>query len=937
MSSKSVGTSKAKAKSGTAANSAGASRRAAAGAGRAAGKPVSEAKSKAKAGTGASTRTRAAADPSNLKEQLAAISAAKPMIAYTLDGTIVRANDAFLRTLGYQKADLEGRPYSLLVDAAERDNPDWLAARDKLAGGECTTGLRKRLAKDGKELWFHVDSAPVLGAAGRPSQIIEMLTDVSAQVAELEDVRAELKVRADIMNVTSIVSEADLKGDIVTVNDKYVEISKYSKTELIGQPHNITRHPDMPKETFKTVWSTIGRGGIFRGVIKNRAKDGTPYYVDAVIAPFLGKNGKPRKYLGVRYDITAAEIERQNAKGLLDAINKSFAVIEFDTKGNILAANENFLKTMGYGLDEIKGKHHRMFADPAFAVTAEYQHFWAKLERGEYDSGQYRRYAKGGREVWLQASYNPVMDEMGRTFKVVKYATDITAEKLQAADFAGQLSAIGKTQAVIEFTTDGKILHANENFLNALGYSLDEIKGQHHSMFVEAGERAAPEYRMFWEKLGRGDYNAGQYKRIGKGGREVWIQASYNPILDMNGKPFKVVKYATDITHQVLEAQSLQAVVSQTGAVAQAAGLGDFTQRLDVSDKQGLQRELGESINQLVEITQAGLSDVVRVVSALARGELDERITNEYAGTFGEMKDACNATIDALRGIIGEVSNSVQSLSSAASQISATSQSLSQAASEQAASVEQTSASLEQMTASIAQNTENAKVTDGMASKASTEATDGGEAVTATVAAMKTIAQKIGIIDDIAYQTNLLALNAAIEAARAGAHGKGFAVVAAEVRKLAERSQVAAQEISSVAGSSVQLAEKAGRLLEQMVPNIKKTSDLVQEITAASEEQSSGVKQINGAVTQLNKATQTNAASSEELAATAEEMTAQVQQLETAVSFFKLDGAGHVAGVAPSRPAAPVKPLPKPAPAKTLGGRPGSPAGVPDPSHFTRF
>jgi methyl-accepting chemotaxis protein len=294
------------------------------------------------------------------------------------------------------------------------------------------------------------------------------------------------------------------------------------------------------------------------------------------------------------------------------------------------------------------------------------------------------------------------------------------------------------------------------------------------------------------------------------------------------------------------------------------------------------------------------LNKAVGVADALALGDLTVKIETDSRDETGRLLTSMGTMVGKLSQIIGEVNTASNELNSAASQVSQTAQSLSQSSSEQAASVEETTASIEQMTASINQNTDNAKVTEGMASKSAAEAIEGGTAVKSTVEAMKQIAGKIGIIDDIAYQTNLLALNAAIEAARAGEHGKGFAVVAAEVRKLAERSQIAAQEIGQLAGSSVGMAEQAGKLLDTMVPSIKKTSDLVQEIAAASQEQSQGVGQINSAMGQLSKATQMNASASEELAATAEEMGGQSAQLQNLMAFFKIDDSAP-SGVAPSR------------------------------------
>jgi methyl-accepting chemotaxis protein len=255
--------------------------------------------------------------------------------------------------------------------------------------------------------------------------------------------------------------------------------------------------------------------------------------------------------------------ELADLRGQVQAIGRSQAVIEFALDGTIQTANENFLKTVGYSLEEIRGQHHRLFVEPAERETAAYQRFWTQLGHGEYQSGQYRRIAKGGREVWLQASYNPIFDAVGKPIKVVKYCTEVTEQKTRAADFEGQIKAIDKSQAVIEFELNGVIRNANENFLRAVGYSIDEIRGRHHRMFVEAAYAESAEYRAFWEKLGRGDYDAGVYRRVGKGSREIWLQASYNPIFDASGRPVKVVKYASDISEQKKLTERLSRVMAE--------------------------------------------------------------------------------------------------------------------------------------------------------------------------------------------------------------------------------------------------------------------------------------------------------------------------------------------------------------------------------------
>jgi len=634
--------------------------------------------------------------------------------------------------------------------------------------------------------------------------------EINRHLASLED---ELKVRTDIMNMTSIVSESDKKGDILSVNDKFVEVSKYSRSELVGHPHSTTRHPDMPKDTFKQLWATIGRGEMFRGIIKNRAKDGVPYYVDAVIAPILGDNGKPMKYLGVRYDITVMETERQNARGLLNAIDASYGLIEFDLGGHVLQVNDNFLQIMGYSRTEAIGKHHRVFMDPTEAASPAYQQFWADLNAGKAQKDTFRRIGKGGKTVWIQAVYSPVTDEMGRVLKVVKIATDVTAE-VTAQQMLRQ--AVDETLNVIAAARQGDL--------------------------------------------------SGRVSLAGKSGPIEALSAGLNDLLETT-----VVAFA------------------DVGRILSALSSGDLSQRI-TRDYSGTFDQLKTDANSASEKLANIVDDMARLFEALASGDLTQRINRLTEGAFDRVKTDANRSFETLSGIIDEVRGAAEALTGAANQVSATAQSLSQAASEQAASVEETTSQIDVMSASITQNSDNAKVTDGMATKTTKEASDGGAAVSETVIAMKKIAAKIGIVDDIAYQTNLLALNAAIEAARAGEHGKGFAVVAAEVRKLAERSQEAAKEIGELAANSVTTAERAGKLLDEIVPSIQKTSELVQEIAAASSEQSESVVQIGGAMGQLSKATQQNASASEELAATSEELSGQAEQLQQSVSFFNLGG-----------------------------------------------
>ena len=688
---------------------------------------------------------------------------------------------------------------------------------------------------------------------------------------------------------SAIVSRTDLKGRITYVNPDFIEASGFVESELIGQPHNLVRHPDMPESAFADMWKTLKAGRPWTGIVKNRRKDGDHYWVVANATP-VTEGDQVVGYMSVRTMPTRAQVEAAEVlyKRIRDGQAGNLVIREGAAVSNgvgaKLAAIPLAIAHQGLGTKfALLGLG--TLATAALSAGAGYAQSLAlagvaaacgltTLGTGAAMASRLNRTVREAKkhfENFAQARFDGVVSTDGKDQLAdmmlalkrvqIRLGFEFSDIKRMAAESNRVRQALDTcTTNVMIADTDSTIIYMNQSVTDMLsrneaelrkalpGFDVKRIKGGSFDNF----HRNPAHQRSLLSNL------TGVHKVEIKVSN-LNFQLIATPIIDPKGIRLGTVVEWKDRTAELAAERELS-------SIAEGASQGDFSQRLATEGKEPFFATLGRVFNDLVETVSR---------------------------TIVEVRAAANQ------------------LSAASGQVSSTSQSLSQSASEQAASVEETTASLQEMASSVKQNADNAGITDRMAGQAAREAAEGGRAVGSTVEAMKSIATKISIIDDIAYQTNLLALNAAIEAARAGEHGKGFAVVAAEVRKLAERSQVAAQEIGQLAGSSVTLAEKAGTLLSGMLPSINKTSELVQEIAAASSQQSGGVAQITSAMDHLNTATQQNASASEELSATAEELAAQATQLQELMAFFRLaeddDGVS-----APSRPGSAQKRASKP-------------------------
>ncbi|MCC4601516.1 methyl-accepting chemotaxis protein [Xanthomonas melonis] len=465
-----------------------------------------------------------------------------------------------------------------------------------------------------------------------------------------------LQHKANAVDRVMAVIEFDLDGRILDANQNFLSLMGYRLDEVVGQHHRMfVTTSDRDSESYRQFWDALRRGDFNAGRFCRLDKHGREVWINASYNPLLDRAGKAYRVVKYATDITQQVRQTADFEGRIEAIDKVMAVIEFSLDGTILDANQNFLQVMGYRLDEILGRHHGMFVDAATRQSAAYRAFWDSLGRGAFDAGRYRRIGKDGREVWIQASYNPVLDEHGRPYKVVKYATDVTRQVVDSADADGRIQAIDKVMGVIEFDLDGHVLSANENFLAILGYTPEEAIGRHHGTFVDAAYRASEDYRHFWAKLARGQFDAGRYRRLRKDGTAVWIQASYNPILDVSGRPYKVVKYATDVTDQVRSAERMHALVRQTMSIAQ-----------------NVQREshhISASNQELVSRASTQSSAVARTSNTIDQLAATVRVNSEHAGSARQMAEDSAAVARRGADVIAQVVKTTAGIRSATDRI----------------------------------------------------------------------------------------------------------------------------------------------------------------------------------------------------------------------------------------------------------------------------
>lgn len=559
---------------------------------------------------------------------LSAISRAQAVIEFDLGGNVLFANENFLAVTGYKLEEIVGQHHRMFCTPEYARSGEYAHFWEKLGRGEFHTGAFKRLAKGGKEVWIQATYNPILDLRGRPVKIVKYAMDVTAQ--RLAAAEAEGKVEA--VGRQHGVAEYDLSGKMITANEMFCQMFGYRREELEGIHHEETTHPGCHiHQDYRQFWYKMGRGEPEAADFRRVTKDGRELWVYASFNPILDLDGKPWKVVEYTTDMTDAKLKALEFQGKVDAISRAECVLETTLDGTILYANENFLKMVGYSVEEIRGKDQRMLLQPEVAESEAYRQRAEGVSQGEFLSGEFKRVAKGGREVWIRATVNPIFDTCGKPYKLVTYAMDVTVDKLRSIEVENRLDAIERSQATIEFDLDGAVLTANANFLAVMGYTLREIVGQHHSMFCMPDYLKSKEYGDFWRRLNNGETHTGRFHRLGKYGRDVHIQASYSPVYDLSGKPVRVIKHAYDISGQVelehkiaVKSQEMQSMVTQLTKAITTISEGAQGASILAEETEGSATQGSAAINnaiesiELISKSSGQIAKIVGVIGELA-------------------------------------------------------------------------------------------------------------------------------------------------------------------------------------------------------------------------------------------------------------------------------------------------------------------------------
>ncbi|MCC9601203.1 methyl-accepting chemotaxis protein [Stieleria sp. JC731] len=778
------------------------------------------------------------------------------------------------------------------------------------------------------------------------------LRTVLADLAETKDQLADSQGQLDAIGRSQAVIEFELDGTVITANDNFLAALGYRLDEIEGKHHRIfVSDKYASSNEYREFWNDLSSGKFKSDEFERFRKDGSSVWIQATYNPVFDADGKPVKVVKFASDITKAKLEAADHAGQINAISKSQAVIEFELDGTIRTANENFLSVVGYSLNEIQGKHHRMFVDRDHANSPEYRNFWADLAQGEFKAGEFLRQGRDGNAIWIQASYNPILDPSGKPYKVVKYASDITeAKKLLEQVAEAEKEATRQTE------------RTNAAVVEIIDAVSDAQKGEYSKEITTTGDDAignlAEGMRKFIADKQVADVEIARVQSMMEqtpintmfADTDYIIKymnpASVNTLRQLQEflpcRADEMVGQCIDIFHKNPSHQRRMLADPSQLPVKADIKVGPETLALLVSpiydskrqylgamvtwevitERLAMEKQMKDKMEEdrvRSEETQRKVDVVLELVNSVADGCFDVTFPDLGSDGIGKVANAMGKAVASVRDALVEVREVSTTVATASTQMSSAAEEISRGAQQQAARLEETASSLEEITTTVKQNSENAQEARALANGSRDVASEGGKVVGDAVQAMreinassKQISDIITTIDEIAFQTNLLALNAAVEAARAGEQGRGFAVVASEVRNLAQRSASSAKEIKSLIQDSAskvekgtELVNKSGETLGEIVDSVKRVTDIVAEIAAASQEQLTGIEQVAKAVTQIDQLTQANASQTEEMAGTSGSVLNHARSLDEMVSRFQLGVGGSSSHHAPRAAATP--------------------------------